>query len=77
MQWLELPLAKQMQYASSSNWATRIEFANYPAILPEVADFMIENEQVPKVLSEICRRIFYKSNTNIWSSTLAKTAKKR
>ena len=45
MDYVELNLPEQMKYAKSSSWETRIHFATYPAILPEVADFMIENEK--------------------------------
>lgn len=77
MDYVELSLSEQMKYAKSYAWQTRIQFATYPAILPEVADFMIENEKDPKVLDRICERIFRKSNSNIWATTLAKAAKKK
>lgn len=77
MDYVELSLSEQMEYAKSPSWQTRIQFANYPAILPEVADFLIENEKDPKVFYVICERLFRKSNSNIWTSTLAKAARKK
>lgn len=77
MDYVELSLSEQMEYAKSYAWQTRIQFASYPAILPEVADFMIENEKDPKVLCRICERLFRKSNSNIWPTTLAKAARKK
>lgn len=77
MEYTELSLSVQMKYAKAPSWQTRINFATYPTILPEVADFMIENEKDPKVLSRICERLFRKSNSNIWTSTLAKAARKK
>ncbi|MBE5812163.1 MAG: hypothetical protein E7314_00720 [Clostridiales bacterium] len=75
--YVELNLSEQMDYAKSKAWQTRISFAKYPTILPEVADFMIENESDPKIFSGICQRLFEKSDSNLWPSTLSKAARKK
>ena len=66
-----------MEYAKSPNWETRLHFATYPGLLPEVADFMIENEKNSNVFVRICIRLFEIPNSNIWPSTLAKAARKK
>lgn len=75
MAWMELTLAEQMNYAKANDVMDRISFSSYP-VLPEVADFMI-NSGYKTGFSRICENLFRKSNSNIWSTTLAIAARKK
>ena len=62
----------QMEYARSPHSEVRMAFATYPYILPEVIDYMLQNEE--SLL--IRKRLLLYPNSNILTTTLAKVARK-
>lgn len=67
---------EQMEFAKNENVLERISFSACP-VLPEVADFMIENETHSGALSVLCENLFHRPDSEIWTSTLAKAAKRK
>ena len=76
MEWLELSLEEQLEYAKSEDSEERMDFAKYP-VLPEVAEYMVEHETDGTVMGVLFGHLFSKSNNNVWASTLEKAAKKK
>lgn len=63
---------EQMDFATSTDEDLRESFASLPDILPEVVDYMLEKEDCV----QIRRMLLIASNSNIWTSTLSKAARK-
>jgi len=76
MDWIELSLDEQLEYAKSEDSEEREHFARYP-VLPEVAEYMVEHETDETVMEHLFGNLFRVPNNNIWASTLEKAAKKK
>ena len=77
MECIKLTIEEQMEYAKSKNPFVRKSISTYPSILPEVVEYLVENETAKGFIGEMYASMFRRSDSDVWTSTLAKAARKK
>lgn len=71
-----LDAQKQIEYLENCTAREKIKAAENREILPEVADYLVDCEMDEKFKESLYQTLFFRYDTNIWASTIAKVARR-